>query len=124
MKARTVFDLSPEALRTYQPWKRARQTHQPERLQRAWTIARKAQALLREEFSAERVVVFGSLVRGSCFNQRSDIDLVAWGIQPHEFYGAVAAVSGISSEFTIDLIDPDTCPDSLLEKIERYGVEL
>ena len=60
----------------------------------------------------------------SDFNRWSDIDLAAWGIAVDRFYAAVAAVTGLSAEFKIDLIDPDTCSASLKSAIERQGVEL
>ena len=37
------------------------------RKERAWSLARQAAALLREEFGAVRIVVFGSLARDDFF---------------------------------------------------------
>ncbi|HEY66354.1 MAG TPA: nucleotidyltransferase domain-containing protein, partial [Caldilineae bacterium] len=45
-------------------------------------IARKAAEMLREEFGAIRVVLFGSLARGGPFDMHSDVDLAAWGLDP------------------------------------------
>jgi predicted nucleotidyltransferase len=76
------------------------------------------------EFDAEKVVLFGSLVGDSGFTLWSDIDLAAWGIPSTRFYEAVAAITGMSSKFKIDLVDPDTCRPGLKDAIEKDGIEL
>ena len=124
MKARTILDISAEELRTYQPGKRVQESHSAERWKRAWEVAQKAARLLRQKFGATRVVAFGSLAHRKWFGQWSDIDLAAWGISAYKFYRAVAVVTGLSPEFKIDLLDPESCRPSLREKIEREGVEL
>ena len=124
MKARTTLDISPDELRTYQPGKRLQESHSADRWRGAWEVAQTAAALLRQNFGATRVVASGSLAHRKWFSQWSDIDLAAWGISAHEFYRAVAVVTGLSPEFKIDLLDPESCRPSLREKIEREGVEL
>lgn len=94
------------------------------RQEQARQLARQAAQLLREKFQARRVVLFGSLAYPSGFNRWSDIDLAAWGIPPDRFYAAVAAVTGLSPDFKIDLIDPDTCRPGLKSAVEREGVDL
>jgi tRNA nucleotidyltransferase (CCA-adding enzyme) len=49
---------------------------------RAQEVARQAAALLKEQFSAAQVAVFGSTVHGHWFSATSDIDLAAWGWRP------------------------------------------
>ena len=46
--------------------------------------------------------MFGSLVHDAWFTPWSDIDLAAWGISPERFYGAVAAITGLSPTFRIE----------------------
>ena len=50
-----------------------------ERHQRAWMLASRAAALLKEQFGVRKVVVFGSLVREDLFHPQSDVDLAVWG---------------------------------------------
>jgi predicted nucleotidyltransferase len=83
--------------------------------------ARKAADLLRREFGANGVFVFGSLARRGEFTPWSDVDLAAFGIPPSRFFEAVGAVTGLSSEFKVDLVDIDTCPLSMREAIETEG---
>lgn len=70
------------------------------------------------------VVVFGSLVRRDWFTPWSDIDLAVWGIPANQFYQAVAAVTGLSPDFEVDLVDAEDCSTSLRRTIEREGKEL
>ena len=128
--AQTALDLSPEQWRSYRPGHLmgAGNAGQTKRLQRrrrqAWRVARQAAELLRDQYDADKVVVFGSLVRDDWFTPWSDIDLAAWGIPPDRFYGAVAAVTGLSAVFKVDLIDLETCRPAVREAVARDGVEL
>ncbi len=124
----TAFNLTPEDWRQYVPCARQNRTDRRVQLQQrrseAYSVALKAAAVLRRRFSATRVILFGSLATNIGFSEYSDIDLAAWGISAHEFYRAVATVTGISTTFKIDLIDPDTCPPSLKEAIISQGIAL
>jgi len=95
-----------------------------ERWQQAQQLAREAAQRLREEFGARRVVLFGSAVERSSFTRWSDVDLAVWGVPPECFYVAVAAVTGLSTEIAVDLVDPEECPAALRTVIEREGIEL
>jgi predicted nucleotidyltransferase len=123
----TALDLSPEALKRYRPHEAIRRRkggasdELSRRRRRALIAARKAADLLRREFGAYEVFVFGSLARRGGFTPWSDVDLAAFGIPPTRFFEAVGVVTGLSSEFKIDLIDIETCPDSLREAIETEG---
>lgn len=125
--AMTALDLPPEALERYRPHEAIRRRKSAEnfelskRRRRAMMAARTAADLLREEFGAKDVFVFGSLARRGEFTPWSDVDLAAFGIPPSRFFEAVGAVIGLSSEFKLDLIDIETCPDSLREAIETEG---
>lgn len=124
---RTALDLTPEEWRLYWPVEAddADQTQRTEHLrQQAWRVAQQAAKLLREKYRAKKVVVFGSLVHDDCFKSWSDIDLAAWGVPLELFYGAVAAVTGLSPVFRIDLVDPESCRTSLRTAIESEGIEL
>jgi predicted nucleotidyltransferase len=93
------------------------------RLARARETARIAASILRDRFGAKRVIVFGSVVRPECFTPWSDIDLAAWGIPADQFFRAVGALSGLSEEFKVDLVDPEGCRPTLREEIDREGEE-
>jgi predicted nucleotidyltransferase len=123
----TALDLPPEALKRYRPHEAIRRRKNvvsvelSKRRRRAMMVARKAADLLRREFGANEVFVFGSLARRGEFTLWSDVDLAALGIPPSRFFEAVGAVIGLSSEFKLDLIDMETCPVSMREAIATEG---
>lgn len=66
-----------------------RQEKQPEldrRREAAWQAARLAAEVLKEQFKATRVVVFGSVARGVGFTRWSDVDVAAWGLAPEDTF--------------------------------------
>ncbi len=127
---KTALELTPQEWQAYQPARAIEHRRRKEkaqidkRKQRAWELTHRAAHLLRQEFGAGRVVLFGSLAHSAWFTHWSDIDLAAWDIPPDRVYAAVAAVTGLSADFKIDLVDPETCRPSLRTVIEQDGVEL
>ena len=122
--ARTALDLTASELRTYRPGGKPVESQMAERWERAWEVAHIAARLLRERFGAVRVVAFGSLAHRAWFGPWSDIDLAAWGLPPDRFYRAVAAVTGLSPDFEVDLVDPEGCRPAVRRSIEREGIDL
>ena len=128
--AKTVLELTPEERRAYQPIvairdrKREREAEVEKRWVQARRVAAQAAKLLRQEFGAKQVLLFGSVADRAWFTAWSDIDLAVWGLSPDRFFAAVAAVTGLSPDFKIDLVDPESCSSSLRSMIEREGVEL
>lgn len=57
--------------------------------------------VLGQEFSAKKIILFGSLVKGS-FAEGSDIDLAVEGI-PHEEYFTALAAANRQTKFWVDL---------------------
>lgn len=127
---KTALDLTPHEWQAYRPDQVSRRlSHTPDpgirlRRRQAWQVARRAARVLREQFGAQRVVLFGSLAHRGWFAPWSDVDLAAWGVPDERFYQAVAAVTALSSTFKVDLVDPEACRPSLRQAIEREGIEL
>lgn len=126
----TALELSPEALKKYRPLEAIRRRRAKlgaeisKRRRRALTAARKAAKLLKNEFGATKVILFGSLARRVGFTLWSDIDLAASGIAPERFYAASAAIERATIGFQIDLIDLETCLPAMLKSIEKDGKSL
>lgn len=93
------------------------------RAEQARTVAREAARILREEFGAERIRLFGSLARGT-FGAGSDIDLAVEGIAERDLFRAQGRLLGLSTSFAIDLVDVRTARPALQRSIETEGVEL
>lgn len=92
------------------------------RYHRAWQKARIAADILKKEYGAEKVWVFGSLIQKDRFNQKSDIDLAEVGIPDDKFYSAIAAITRVVRDFEIDLVDMKSCRDALKKAIEEEGI--
>ena len=124
----TALELKREEWRSYHPSKglnfHDKQADIKIRKCEALKLAKKAASLLRKDFGATKVVIFGSLASDEWFNPWSDIDLAAWGIIPESFYSAVALVTGLSSSFKIDHVDIRDCKPAILKAIEEEGMEI
>ena len=125
----TAFEMTSEELSKFKPTKKIAASGGQSRLLekrrvKALEMAQKASCLLRQRYGAKRVVVFGSLAMAKSFSVWSDIDLAAWGIAPDKFFSAVAAVTGLSPDFKIDLVEPDTCREAIKSSILKHGVEI
>jgi predicted nucleotidyltransferase len=126
----TALDLSPEALKKYRPLDAIRKRRAKfsaeisRRRRRASLVARKAAKLLKREFGAAEVILFGSLARRVGFTLWSDIDLAVRGIAPEKFFAAFGAIERVDVNFQIDLVEIETCPPALLKSIEKDGKPL
>jgi predicted nucleotidyltransferase len=124
----TALELTPEEIATYRAAAgRRREQAQRElarREARAWDLARLAATLLRERFGVTRVMVFGSLVHEGCFTHWSDVDIAAWGIRPEDTFRAIGEIMDLDTHIQVNLVDVNTCSASLLQTIEREGVDL
>ena len=120
--------LSPSKLETYARTARARAQARRKQLEarreQAWQVARRAADVLREQYGATKVVVFGSLRHPFLFHKRSDIDLAAWGIHERDYYRAVGTLLGLDVKFEVDLIEAEFARPALEALIEREGIAL
>ncbi len=119
--------IPPEQLQIYQASarKRAAIAHQTllQRQHQGNQIAHQAAALLKSEFGAQKVVLFGSLLDIHRMHPRSDIDLAVWGLDPKVYLQTVAALLDLS-DFSIDLIEAESAPAKILAAIQATGIEL
>ena len=96
------------------------QAEEPEaRHRKALAVARRCAARLREEFSAHRIYLSGSLITGE-FGADSDIDLAVEGIGFRPYLRAVAELS-FAEGFGIDVINLDFCKPRVREQMELEG---
>lgn len=120
--------IPPEKLEAYKRGARAREVRRREEVERrrqaARGIAEKAARLLKNEFGAERVILFGSLAHGAWFHSDSDIDLAVAGIATEAFWRAWAALDKVSENFEINLVALEDATESLRLEIETKGQEL
>jgi predicted nucleotidyltransferase len=86
--------------------------------------ARQAAEILRMQFGATAVHVFGSLVDGDHFSEHSDIDMAAAGLTPATHLEALGRLLRLSPHFEFDLVDLDHCPVGLRRAVEQSGMVL
>lgn len=124
----TANQLTPQEIAAYQQAAHQRHSMAQQELRRkeqaAWELARQAATLLRTQFNASRVVLFGSLVHADMFHEWSDIDVAAWGISPEETLRAIGMVMDLATSIAINLVDIATATPVLRATIEREGVDL
>jgi uncharacterized protein len=83
------------------------------------SVAGDVAAMLRTEFAARRVWVFGSVVR-PWFHEQSDLDLAAEGIPPERRADAWDRAIALAHT-SVDLVFVEEAPASLLERILADG---
>jgi predicted nucleotidyltransferase len=120
--------ISPEAMAGYKQSARLREEQQRagarKRREMAWSVAHVAADLLKRQFGAGRVILYGSMAHGHWFGPRSDIDLAEDGIKPTDFWRAWSALDPIAQGFEINLIALESATGSLRRVIEMEGIDL
>lgn len=93
-----------------------------QRQQQGLEIASKAASILKQEFGAERVVLFGSMLDHERMWWGSDIDLAVWGLRSEDFFKAGAAIER-GHNFSIELVEIQSAKPHILNAIKQ-GQEL
>jgi uncharacterized protein len=123
-----TLNISPEKMAEYRAGARKREAERQaaldRRFQRAWEVARQGAEILKFQFGAKKVVVFGSLIDRDLFHAHSDIDLAAWGISEQIYLRAGSSLLDLSTEFSVDLVLVESAPTRLQKNIERDGMTL
>lgn len=95
---------------------------------RALDVADEAAAVLRQQFGADQVILFGSLAREVVetmpIHAHSDVDLAAWGIAEKEYLRAVACLLDLGGEIDIDLVRMEEATPRVREAVVDQGVPL
>ena len=124
MKLMVDPDKIEDCKRTAYAREAARRREAVVRRETAWRIAHQAACILKANFGATRVIVFGSLAHGAWFTSRSDIDLAAEGIPPDAFFKSWCALDGLGSNFEINLIAIESASEEMSREIRELGIEL
>ena len=123
-----TLNIPPEKMAEYRASYKKRQAAErkklDERFERAWEIAWRGADLLRSQFGAEKVVVFGSLTNRELFHIRSDVDLAVWGLSDEDYWQALGVLFDMSGEFSIDLVAVESAPERICRTIETEGIVL
>jgi len=94
-----------------------------QRFEAAMQVVQAANTLLKQDFQAQEVVLFGSLLHRERFHLSSDVDLAVRGLDSLEYFTAVAQLQDLSP-FKIDLVRLERCKPSLAAVIATEGQPL
>lgn len=83
------------------------------RRERAWQLAHEAAALLRADFGATQVVLFGSLAGAAPFHLGSDVDMAVWDMPESLYLRAVGRL------IDFDLVRIEEARQTLVDVIAR-----
>ncbi len=123
-----ALHVTPEDLALYKEAARRRHTQRAkwlnQRRERAWRVAREGARLLQKDFGARRVRIFGSLLQADRFDERSDVDLAAWGLDERSYLQVLACLLAIEPDISVDLIEAEDAQPRLLATIESEGLDL
>jgi uncharacterized protein len=97
----------------------ARRAKRLGRAERARESAKLAAAVLRNEFEADEVWLFGSLT-GEPRHDDFDLDLAVRGVPAERYFAALARVSELVSE-PVDLVPLESCGERLIRHIASAG---
>lgn len=123
--AKTALDLSEEELKKYNPRANLEKIHDERLKEKAWTVASKAEKILKEEFGVDKVFVFGSLARDDQpFTRWSDVDLAVKGLSEDQFFRASARMDYVDDRMPVEIFSLNSSEESLKKKIEQEGIEL
>ena len=119
--------ISSEQLERYRASAKQRQIQQQqkqlERQQQGMAVAHQAAEILRREFGATRVRLFGSLLDACRVRAESDVDLAVEGLAEGRYLEAVARVLDLS-DFSVDIVQVESANPKILAVIEARGVDL
>jgi len=122
---KTIQQLTYRERQQFNPTLKLSQSLDSQRWETARSRLPGLATLLRKQYGATRIVIFGSLNTQETFTRWSDIDLAAWGIKPEWFYEAVAVLNDHSPDIKVDLVDPERCGSAVLKQmIEAEGIDL
>lgn len=125
---KTAVSLTPKDIEAYRrsalQGKPKRQEAVKARQSRAWQVAREAARILKKQFGAQKVMVFGSLVHPALFHRQSDVDLVVWGLVGRDYFRAASVLLDIDPSISIDLVAFEDARPGLQEVVLKEGREL
>jgi uncharacterized protein len=119
---------TPDPLKQYVAHFRQQHTRDRLRLQhryqQGWEQARIAADLLKTQYGAQQVFLFGSLLSSEAVHANSDIDLAIWGLPLERYSEAVGTLLLTIKGFSVDVVRLEMAQSSLKQSILRTGVEL
>ena len=83
----------------------------------------RAAKILKNNYGATRVILFGSFAHLAWFSTDSDVDLAVEGIPAKDYFRAWGVVEDFVEDRLVDLVDLQDVSPTLRAAIEKYGRE-
>ncbi len=119
--------IPPDQLARYrasaQQREQARSQQRLEHQRQGLQVAQRAAQVLKQDFHAHRVRLFGSLLDPRRVRAESDVDLAVEGLADSRYLEAVAQLLDLSS-FSVDLVQWEHASPRLRTVIHQQGVDL
>ena len=116
-----MVNLSSTQLQRYivsaQERERDRLAKLEERRRSGLSLAKQAASLLKEEFGATQVILFGSLLTET-FHESSDIDLTVMDLPEKQYFQAVGRLLGLG-DFDFDLVEMQHARPEIVQAISQ-----
>ncbi|ELS00005.1 nucleotidyltransferase family protein [Gloeocapsa sp. PCC 73106] len=100
-----------------------RREYQLLRQQKGWFVARQSAQILKQEFRAKRVKLFGSMLYLKRIHRESDLDIAVEGLIDCQYFQAVTRLLDLS-DLSVDLVQVEHINTKLLTIINQEGVDL
>jgi len=123
----TALTMTESQFKQYVQGVRSRATFaKPVHLERSQLFQQVKQIaeLLKTNFGAQRLILFGSLAHQAWFTPTSDIDLAVEGLPAERYWSAWAMIETIITDREVDFIDLESASPTLRQAIEIEGIEL
>jgi predicted nucleotidyltransferase len=120
--------LTAEQLRLYRASAQHRRQRKAQcltaRHERAWRVVQQATQVLKADFGARDVMVFGSMLLPNRFHQHSDVDLAVWDLPEQAYYQAVGRLQGLDPDIAVDVIAMEDASPTLQATIRQTGYRI
>ncbi|HLF01400.1 MAG TPA: nucleotidyltransferase domain-containing protein [Anaerolineales bacterium] len=90
-------------------------------VEKARAEAKRLAQILADDYSVERVYLFGSFAWGNKVRPDSDIDLAVEGLPPHQFLKAYGRLER-ATRYAFDLVPLEKARPRLREQILKWGM--
>lgn len=121
-------NLAPEKYQSYVAHWQQRKANARSRLkqrhQAGLNTAKVLADILKADFGASKVVLFGSMLSVNDIHMNSDIDLAVWNLPFSDYIQALTALMSNAGEFSVDLVRIEEAPPSLKAYIVDKGLRL
>ena len=105
--------------------KQLKEQIEQDRRQDALKKAAKIAKILKENYGALQVILFGSLAWGNHFHEKSDIDIFVIGFpKESDYWGALGESEHLADPFPLSIVLEENAVPSLIERVKKEGVVL